>query len=280
MEKTDKSRRLDEVALQWKTLPDTGHEAQKEALWLELFELFFELFDDAAGSESVLDMFERTTANYDPAAGPFSHYVRRSDTFRKHDEDLKRKKATIESVPLELPVGEDGSATLADLLPDTNAADPDRFFEMEGLYAELISNILHFGEIHYGKANNKTRLCWYRLFFTEDMTYSWKTEGVSYVNERDVFRAMLLDYLDYYMEELCRTRKEVCRSPLKPYGETVPGTADGNRETPLPIPADVSLAYLKRSGSSLGSTRAARSNNMKLYREMTNEILTNARNGK
>ena len=274
MEKADKIKRLDEVAFQWNTLPLEGYEAQRKSLWFELFELFFDLFDDDTHSMSVLNMFETTVRNYDPAVGPFSHYVRRSNTFRRLDEDLKQMEQEARTVSLDLPVGDDDCSSLSELIPDNRIREAGVYEETEGLYTELISNILHFGEIYYGKANNTTRLCWYKIFFTEDMTYTWKMGGASYGNERDVFRAMLLDYLDYYMRNICRSRREVCESPLKLYCEVVTTAANDGEVTPLPLPADVSLAFIEKRNLPLSTKRSARSGVKKYYDEMKSSLLS------
>ena len=81
-----------------------------------------------------------------------------------------------------------------------------------------------------------------------------------------MFAAMKQPYLDYYMSAPCTTGAQLRNTALRPYGQVVPERAGETGETPLPIPADVSLSYLRlREGTQVGAS--TRSNQLKFYKE-------------
>ena len=84
---------------------------------------------------------------------------------------------------------------------------------------------------------------------------------------------MDVEYLDYYMADCCRTIMAIDDTPLKLYKLVVPDNTedDGEYETPVPIPADVSLYYLfTKDGKKQG--RSSRSNYLKEYRALLKSI--------
>ena len=289
--KTRKSlvKRLDEVATEWKLTPENGSESVRESLWIEMFTIFFKLYDDKyENSEMVLDVFESAIRNFDPSKGVFSHYVNRTFSFRKKTgvdttvfigEDEEEHETVVSVTSLDIPIGEDEeSPSLVEFLEAQNAdIEGEMVTYVTTLYSELISKIVHFNETYIGKADNKQRENWFRLFFTEDMTYTWKMVAAKYGEklEREAFSAINTDYLDYYMSLLCRSSIQVNKTPLKPYSQVVPASNDKNEETPVPIPADVSLAFLGIGNGKKG--RSNRSNFKGKYKELTNLILENSK---
>ena len=284
-DKKNLSDRLDVVAVEWKNTPEDGFKAVKDALWAELFTHFFELYDEKYdNSNLVLDVFEYAIRNFDPEKGAFSHYVNR--TFRMRKVEMYEKNTTTVTgeggeykIPvridtLDQPVGEGDElkSPLAELMSSPNSEDEvERVAYVIQLYYDLISKIINFDSVYKGKANNPLRRSWFRLFFTEDMTLTWKLVASKYGErlEREAFRALNEDYLDYYMSARCRSARQVSGTPLKPYCKVVPAAVDDHRETPVPIPADVSLAFLgiDRSG------RTGRSNFKGKYRRMVTALL-------
>ena len=106
-----------------------------------------------------------------------------------------------------------------------------------------------------------------RNFSLEDMA-----EGIRFAHERDIFSAMDLEYLDYYMSAPCRTGKAVMNTPLKPYCQVVPSQTDSS-PVPVPLPKDVSLCYLKCcKGISVGAS--ARSNQWGFYKTEKENLLS------
>ena len=131
--------------------------------------------------------------------------------------------------------------------------------------------MLNFAQRHQGQAANERRREWFRLFYTEDMTQALKLMPLTFLHERDVFQAMKLPYLDYYMAKICRTGPQIAAAPLKPYSAVVPERAGTDTETPVPLPADVSLSYKRLCGGErVGAS--ARSEQYKWYKREKEKI--------
>lgn len=261
-------KRMDEAARSYVSMEETGNEAARQALYLELFELWYRLFDNT--DKSALDAFEEALRRYQPEKGAFSHYLSFLMNRRKTDANRALKSRNIQILSMDAPMGEE-DATLSDFIADPSAAKPEERAEWDEALVELTALVLDFSERHRGKASNETRRNWYRLFFTEDMTFAAKSVPLRLTHERDVFSAMKLAYLDYYMSAPCRDLASLLRTALRPYGETVPGRGREEGETPIPIPADVCLNYLKRC-EKVQAGAAARSNQMKFYKEEKERI--------
>lgn len=278
-ERKAKEARLDEVVLQAKSLPVTGDETRLLSLRNEAFVLFFELYDTeddlshTDGTNYVLDVFESTMRLFDPSKGvPYTHYV----NFTMKRRKIVKIPLTDEGEPIAIAsidakrYDSDGSP-MANQIEDRTEEDPEKSGLFDSLYVELTSSILHFAERHTGRSNNAKRLSWYKIFYTEDMTYTWKMRAVRFIHERDVFSALDSGYLDYYMSQKCRKGEEVAKTPLKKYEDVVPAAKGNKEETPVPLPADVSIAYLNTQSFS-GASRTNRSNYMGDYRKETHEI--------
>lgn len=276
-ERKMKQARLNEVVVQWKTTPKEGNAALLESLWTEIFILFFDLYDNEndidlyykEGTNYVLKVFERTLREYDPSKGPYSHYASKSLKWEKLNKIAIGKEVSLD---LELELNDD-SVSLKETLQDDKAANPEESVLIGGFSAELAAIILDFASRRPSKKNNKSRLLWYKLFYTEDMTYIWKMQPiVSYAHDRDIWGAIEKAYLDYYMLKECNTGEEVSKTRLKPYEEVVPSESGNRNETPLPLPADVSISFLTKASVS-GATRSNRSNYIKDFKRLKNDIL-------
>lgn len=261
-------KRMDEAARSYVSMEETGNEAARQALYLELFELWYRLFDNT--DKSALDAFEEALRRYQPEKGAFSHYLSFLMNRRKTDANRALNSRNIQILSMDAPMGEE-DATLSDFIADPSAAKPEERAEWDEALVELTALVLDFSERHRGKAGNETRRNWYRLFFTEDMTFAAKSVPLRLTHERDVFSAMKLAYLDYYMSAPCRDLASLLRTALRPYSETVPERGGEEGETPIPIPADVCLNYLKRC-EQVQAGAAARSNQMKFYKEEKERI--------
>ena len=271
-DRKEKERRLNEAARLWKTTPPEGNEAVIESLRQQVFTMSFELFDSDGNAMAFMDAFEEAYRKYDADQGAFVNYLSTLFKNRKTDRFRYDRRHAPGGDSLDAPVStsEDNDLTRYDVT--ASAADsPDSGVMFESLYVELTALVLNFAQNHKGRQANEDRRKWYRIFFTEDMTLTYKTHHYTFNHERDIFQAILLPYLDYYMARPCRTGREIVLTPLKPYGEVVPGQKDDRAETRVPLPADVSLAYLSRCE---GKTfkRPARSNQLNFYREEVERI--------
>ena len=223
-------KRMDEAARSYVSMEETGDEAARQALYLELFELWYRLFDNT--DKSALDAFEEALRRYQPEKGAFSHYLSFLMNRRKTDANRALKSRNIQILSMDAPMGEE-DATLSDFIADPSAAKPEGARGVGRSAGGADGARARFFERHRGKAGNETRRNWYRLFFTEDMTFAAKSVPLRLTHERDVFSAMKLAYLDYYMSAPCRDLASLLRTALRPYGETVPerGGEEGKRRS-------------------------------------------------
>lgn len=283
-----KEARLNEAVLQWKSLPREGNGAALAALRNEIWILAFELFDPrtenfrSKGANTdreleratmiFLDVFEEVMEKYLPEKGHFSNFLcfllkRRLVSAYETDKIHSPEGDSIDDIT----EADDGSIIGGPTPAAPEDQEPEVRVMLNDLFAELTAMILNFSERHSGQSNNESRKMWYRLFYTEDMTLAAQTVELSTSHERDIFAAMKLPYLDYYMGKKCRTLRQLAHTSLKPYGEVVPARKGQREETPLPLPADVSLSYLKIC-ENISAGSSARSNQMKPYRAEIREM--------
>ena len=267
---------LDETARLWKMTPQEGNEGLIRKYYNDIFLLVFRLYDrePVAGSQefnpeahyydpdALLTALLQTMERFDPEKGKFTHYFSRRFSGRKKDSyehfQAKDPLGTSLETPAAGPGGDGKELTLGDTLSAAESQTPEHQMRSDGLLAELTALVLNCAG---NMGNSSQRRMWYRLFYTEDMTFAMKTYEPRFLHERDVFMAMDLEYLDYYMSARCRTGNAVNLTPLKPYEDVVPGRTG---TIPLPLPANVSLAFLAACrGMQVGAP--ARSNQIGFY---------------
>lgn len=257
--------RLNQVAEQWATLPPEDNGAARQALYEEMFTLAFQLYD-RSGEMWVVDAFEKAIHTFEPGRGPFSHYLVYLMSGREKNAYRSQARHSPAGESMDAPLGGDGPRTLGETIPADAGWSPEYRAEWSAPLVELTSMILNFAQCHRGRSANENRRNWYRIFYTEDMTEAMKSVELHLPHQREVFAAMKESYLNYYMSAPCTTEEQVRRTPLRPYGQVVPQRAGDERETPVPIPADVSLSYLRlHEGIEVGDS--ARSNQLKAYRQ-------------
>lgn len=68
------------------------------------------------------------------------------------------------------------------------------------------------------------------------MVLSVHTMEMEYLHkrQRDIFEAMCIPFLDFFMRDICRSLEEILASDLKLHGEMVEGRAMKRPEQPLP----------------------------------------------
>ena len=149
----------------------------------------------------------------------------------------------------------------------------DFFQPAEERIRELISLILVLPERLNGQARNQTRINYFRMFFTDSMVDILHTEGemIRISHERDLFDAMNLSFLDFFMEEPCRTAREIIRTNLKLYGQMVKGRPMNTPEQPLPN--DVYMQYMQDVEGTKLKSASAITNQRMAYRAFLEENL-------
>ena len=271
MDRKTQEARLNQAAEQWARLDPEGNEAARQALYGEIFTLAFQLYDQS-GEMWVVDAFEEAMEKFDPQRAQFSHYFAHLLGKRKVDAYRYEQRHSPTGISLETLVGEDEQSELKDFLEDNTIPTPDSILARESFFLELTSMILNFAQCHTEKSANEIRRNWYRIFYTEDMTHAVQSMEFHFHHERDMFAAMKQPYLDYYMSAPCTKMAQIQVTPLRPYCQVVPERVGRTEETPVPIPADVSLSYLRRcEGKRVRSS--ARSEMLKFYRGKEKELM-------
>ena len=160
-------------------------------------------------------------------------------------------RAWVSSQSFNAPFGEDeegNEATLADLYKDERpGAEGINALIYNDTAVQFLNLALSLPERLNGRANNKSRLTYFRMFFTDNVVeilHKGLDEAPFAAHERELFGgAMKTEFLDFFMAAICRRVREICLTPEKPYGEMVEGRPMEPPEHPLPI--DVYLTYLK-----------------------------------
>lgn len=116
------------------------------------------------------------------------------------------------------------------------------------LYYHLLAVMLNLPERLHGRANNPTRLNYFRMFYTDDMTMLLRGERDERLQpyqfkERELFAAAHLLFLDFYSRDIYRSIPEVAFGHFKLYSELVNGRPN---EEPKKVFDDIYLSYFER----------------------------------
>ena len=251
---------IERLAEELFAVPDCKTSAACESLRRELFLRLYEHIMKAeqqmnramAPSQKVDDLydvfykfFEEEMWKYDPQKkeGFVTFFNARMSAREKDAYRRRQKRATLS---LDAPIGEDEDTAYGDTLVDERDAI-GRWEE----YIRISDEVLKLGTLVLGmkERKNGTRKTFFRMFFTDSITTMLKhvpDDSLAEVfgrRERDLFRAMQVEFLDYYMAEVCRAVKTVIDTPLKPYGALVEGKPM-DRQVKLPLPNDVFSTYM------------------------------------
>lgn len=279
--------RLESLVLEWQSL-DTGDDAVRQRLNLEISEIMLAVLSprymDALGVFWLQDM-----GKYNPQKGNFRSFVVSRLTLRKKDlvrkEELTQHKEMVSDgfggkksqwanhVSLDAPVSEDSTTTSGDMRQDENAVTAQEKMESEEYGMRIISLILTLPQRLNRQANNESRISYFRMFFTDGAVKAIHNIGTSFfcAHERDLFRAMKLPFLDFFMEKTCRTLLEVTGTNLKDYGLMVP---DRPMEKPKqPLPNDVYLWYMNTQEDAQLKSLSTITNQRKAYQAFVEENL-------
>lgn len=257
---------VDQLAVEWYELPEEGNEAVKKSLEEKIFCASLELLqspayknkrrvwiNDACSVDVVdaLGEFWLTDwQHFDPSRSPMSQYLknrldRRARDLNRQDNDLRKKKIDGEFVMVSNDSLDDDenysrAANVRDQSAETAFEDiflDERAFECLALILELPVRL-------NGKRNNPDTINYYRLFFTDGVVnYIRSNSGkLFFTHEQELFQAMRLPFLDYFLQQICRSVPDISKSHTKPYGELVEGRP--MEPTKQPLPNDVYSVYL------------------------------------
>ncbi len=214
---------------------------ERRAALGRFFDKKLPLFD---ANQSDLYPFMFTQLNF--CAIDERHEALDEHRIEKPDEETGEKKTAWVNINVSLDADNEDDVPPADKLPNQKARiDKNLLFNETAL--QILTLQLHVRENLTGRADNEKKILYYRLFFTDMVTnicHSVETPDEYARHERDVFEAMRLRFLDFFMERECRTLPAICACRVKAHGEMVEGQP--MEEAVLPLPNDVYRTYLNR----------------------------------
>lgn len=262
MTRDDKIAKLNCLGDEWCSLRDCISIERKLALTDEVFCLAFDLFPSGSKKGDMMgEFFERYWVNFSSESGSLyaymnlklNHLIKKSTHDDREDHYIKNPNADAENEPkriwvtadsLNKHISNDGEGEeLGNMIAAKDT--PDRL-AMDATALDLISLILELPTRLKGKANNPQRLSYFKMFFTDsvvDVLHSVDINTAFSAHERDLFRAMHLGFLDFFMLNVCRTVTQIMGCPLKLYAELVDGAP--KKEPDHPLPNDIYLTYLR-----------------------------------
>lgn len=264
--------RLEALCGQWAALGQ-GEEGRRQALQGEIFELVFRLFPGRG--DHIATVFLQDWRSFDPAKGSaYKFFANRIKNREKTTWD-KQEKYQERTVGGAMETDDGESFDLVENIPARSDSGPEEQLQLDETACALLAAMLELPQRLHGQANNPVRRGYFRLFFTggvADYLHSAPlAEGIE-KRERDLFSAMKVEFLDYFMARRCRALWEICRSPLKPYGQVVEG-GSMEEETRLPLPNDVYCAYMDRvEGTPVGASAVA--NQRSAYKDFLRATLS------
>lgn len=248
---------LNSLAQEWYELPSPGNEAKKQSMEERLFAGVLELLPqrkvDALGIFWLKDW-----KNFDPGKGSFAGFVNErlvwwAKTIKRQDLDKGRKQITdpdtgekktrwvSRNTSLNAPIGDEEEAgELEEMIPD-----PPR--EQERIVAGMLLLALALKLQNQLSSTKGEQKRYFPLFFTDGVTHLIQETGSFDLNareEKEIFSSIRLPFLDFFTMRECRSLAALSQTRMKPYGALVEKRP--MKETDLPLPNDVFMAYLKK----------------------------------
>ena len=279
IDRTDRLwERLEKLVVQWRGIgPDD--EAVRTSLNFEMTEVLMDLFcsgrDDEKNAKALEDfaLVWQELDRYDPSTGSFRGFVQTRMKMRRMDaqrqdagmhREMKEAEKDWEGSCDGMPGESDGKKKPIWVRPDSLGREATQRLNVDESLCELITLILLLPQRLSGQANNPVKIKYFRMFFTDSMVLSVHTMEMEYLHkrQRDIFEAMCIPFLDFFMRDICRSLEEILASDLKLHGEMVEGRAMKRPEQPLPN--DVYRQYMRvvehieiRSDGAISNQRAS-----------------------
>lgn len=279
---------MESLVTTWKAL-GTGDDAVRQHVNLEITETMLALFPKSQDLDALGMFWIQDLGKYDPALGSFQTFVTARLKLRKADmkyQDSGAHRVTVEengskcqrwigSVSLDSRTDEEGGRTEIDryMAPQALQNNGEEWLELEDRVGQLIAAILRLPHLLNRQANNEARINYYRMFFTDGMVNLMHSTGekLDISHERDLFRAMKIPFLDFFLERNCRTVREILGTDLKDYGEMVPGRSMEKPKQPLPN--DIYMQYLNDREQMNLKSPSTITNQRNAYRAFFKEVL-------
>ena len=279
---------MESLVTTWKAL-GTGDDAVRQHVNLEITETMLALFPKSQDLDALGMFWIQDLGKYDPALGSFQTFVTARLKLRKADmkyQDSGAHRVTVEengskcqrwigSVSLDSRTDEEGGRTEIDryMAPQALQDNGEEWLELEDRVGQLIAAILRLPQLLNRQANNEARINYYRMFFTDGMVNLMHSTGekLDISHERDLFRAMKIPFLDFFLQRNCRTVREILGTDLKDYGEMVPGRSMEKPKQPLPN--DIYMQYLNDREQMNLKSPSTITNQRNAYRAFFKEVL-------
>lgn len=266
---------LNRLGEAWGNTRESGDEAVRLKLQGNIFQVVCQLF--SGPTEDKLYSNERDEAinmvflsdwhNYDAKLGSLYDFFNHRIEWRRKEADLKAHghrqltdtdpetgekkrmwKRVLEQEPDNRGEELEGAVQVAwNNAPAGPEGSPEENINLDAAAYVLLSSMLNLSTLLEGQSNNPIRRRYFHMFFTDgisDYLHKNPVPDAFLRRERDLFRALELSFLDYFLSEKCRTAPAIQDTPLKPYGQMVEGKPMEEAEHPLK--ADVYSAYLDR----------------------------------
>lgn len=272
MTNTEKRRRaeLEESYRVWAALTEEEKKNHPEKLG-RVFELVYRLFPGR--DDAINTIFLGEWKRFDPEKGTVYNFFSARIRLREKDA-VRANQIRKQHIVEDGPAGKNMESSVLSNLPAGPEADPDSTLQLDATACELLAAILELPQRLQGRANNPERHSYFRMFFTDGISgflRSGEAPAALLRREADLFRAVNLSFLDYFLVQQCRTVAAVQSSDLKPYGALAEGRP---MDCPpaQPLPGDVYASYLKRvEGVQAGAS--AVSNQRKEYKKFMRDVL-------
>ncbi|MGI5952941.1 hypothetical protein [Dysosmobacter sp.] len=280
--------KMESLVTTWKALAP-GDDAVRQHVNLEITETMLALFPKSQDLDALGMFWIQDLGKYDPTLGSFQTFVTARLKLRKADmkyQDSGAHRVTIEengskcqrwigSVSLDSRTDEEEGRTEMDryMTPQALQDNGEEWLELEDRVGQLIAAILRLPQLLDRQANNEARINYYRMFFTDGMVNLMHSTGekLDISHERDLFRAMKIPFLDFFLERNCRTVREILGTDLKDYGEMVPGRSMEKPKQPLPN--DIYMQYLNDREQMNLKSPSTITNQRNAYRAFFKEVL-------
>lgn len=279
---------MESLVTTWKALAP-GDDAVRQHVNLEITETMLALFPKSQDLDALGMFWIQDLGKYDPTLGSFQTFVTARLKLRKADmkyQDSGAHRVTVEengskcqrwigSVSLDSRTDEEEGRTEMDryMTPQALQDNGEEWLELEDRVGQLIAAILRLPQLLDRQANNEARINYYRMFFTDGMVNLMHSTGekLDISHERDLFRAMKIPFLDFFLERNCRTVREILGTDLKDYGEMVPGRSMEKPKQPLPN--DIYMQYLNNREQMNLKSPSTITNQRNAYRAFFKEVL-------
>lgn len=224
-------KELNEAGEKWFDAKQKGDSAVAMAQVGILFELIYDIYKGPDDIDAINEFYIKDFSKFNPNTKCFAAFL--TDRFKYRQTDIKnmnmmrtKKRAGQDDENTHimsydsLLSRDNNETTLGDMLESKELTPENRYLEKEYL-GDMITLISGIWFNLQGKADNDRKRLYYRLFTTDTLTCLIKREGngmeVLHNRERDILNGIYYNFLDYFMEDRCRSLDEISEGKLKLY---------------------------------------------------------------